>query len=58
MWTIFYLVSASLILGIAAWFLFIWATKSGQFEDLEGMKYRILDDDDEKFNKIEQKKIK
>lgn len=25
---------------------FIWATKTGQFEDLEGAKYRILYDDE------------
>lgn len=56
MWTIFYLVSASLVLGVGAWFLFIWAAKSGQFEDLEGTKYRILDDDDEKNQFFEQKK--
>ncbi len=25
---------------------FVWAAKSGQFEDLEGAKYRILYDDE------------
>lgn len=25
---------------------FIWATKTGQFEDMEGAKYRILYDDE------------
>jgi len=29
-------------LGLAA---FLWALKSGQFEDLEGAQYRSLDDD-------------
>ncbi len=31
-------------LGIAA---FLWAVKSGQFEDLEGPAHRILFDDDD-----------
>lgn len=25
---------------------FVWAAKTGQFEDMEGAKYRILYDDD------------
>lgn len=47
MWTIFLLVFLTLIVGAGAWFLFIWAVKSGQFDDPEGPKYRMLDDDDE-----------
>lgn len=34
------------MLGIAAWLLFMWAAKSGQYEDPEGPKYRMLEDDD------------
>lgn len=34
------------ILGAAAW-LFIWAVRSGQYDDLEGPAYRILMDDDD-----------
>ncbi|HXW68887.1 MAG TPA: cbb3-type cytochrome oxidase assembly protein CcoS [Dissulfurispiraceae bacterium] len=48
MWTLFLLISLSIILGIGAWLLFMWAVKSGQYEDPEGPKYRMLDDDDEK----------
>jgi cbb3-type cytochrome oxidase maturation protein len=33
------------ILGVAIW-AFVWAVKSGQFEDLEGPAHRILMDDD------------
>ena len=33
-----------LIIGIWA---FIWATRSGQFDDLEGPAYRIIMDDDD-----------
>lgn len=34
------------ILGAAIW-LFIWAVRSGQYDDLEGPAYRILMDDDD-----------
>ncbi|KPK03010.1 MAG: cytochrome C oxidase Cbb3 [Nitrospira bacterium SG8_35_4] len=46
MWTIFFLIFIALITGIVSWLLFLWAVKSGQFNDLEGPKYRMLDDDD------------
>ena len=49
--SIFFLLGIGLIIGIAAWFLFIWAVRSGQFDDTEAPKYRMLDDDDEKQNK-------
>ncbi|NMW19165.1 MAG: cbb3-type cytochrome oxidase assembly protein CcoS [Chlorobiaceae bacterium] len=45
--SIFYLIGIGLFVGVAAWFLFIWAVKSGQFDDPEAPKYRMLDDDDE-----------
>ena len=45
--TTFYLIGIGMFVGIAAWFLFIWAVKSGQFDDPEAPKYRMLDDDDE-----------
>ncbi len=35
----------SLFMGIAAWLVFIWAVKKGEFDDMEGPKYRMLDDD-------------
>ena len=37
----------SLFMGIAAWLVFIWAVKKGEFDDMEGPKYRMLDDDPE-----------
>ncbi len=36
---------AILLAGVIVW-LFFWAVKSGQFEDLEGPAHRILMDDD------------
>ena len=45
-WTAVMLLFFSLFLGIAAWLFFVWGVKSGQFDDIEGPKYRIFDDDD------------
>ncbi len=42
------LIILMLCAGIAAWLLFLWAIKSGQYDDIEGPKYRMLDDDDGK----------
>jgi cbb3-type cytochrome oxidase maturation protein len=41
------LILLSLALGVAAWLLFMWTVKSGQYDDPEGPKYRMMDDDDE-----------
>jgi len=44
---LFLLIPISLvIMGIAIW-VFLWAIRSGQFEDLEGPAHRILMDDDD-----------
>ena len=43
-----YLIPIALILGLIGLGGFIWSIKSGQFEDLDGAAYRILNDDDEK----------
>jgi cbb3-type cytochrome oxidase maturation protein len=48
MWSIFILIFLTLCAGAAGWLLFIWAVKSGQYDDVEGPKYRMLDDEDEK----------
>jgi len=45
-WTVVLLLFFSLLLGLGAWFLFMWGVKSGQFDDVEGPKYRMFDDDD------------
>ncbi|MDI6802202.1 MAG: cbb3-type cytochrome oxidase assembly protein CcoS [Thermodesulfovibrionales bacterium] len=47
MWTILILIPLTILLGIAAWLIFMWAVRSGQYEDIEGPKYRMLDDEDE-----------
>jgi cbb3-type cytochrome oxidase maturation protein len=48
MWTLYLLILVTLLLGAAAYLLFLWSVKRGQYDDVEGPKYRILDDDDEK----------
>ncbi len=41
------MIIVALVLGVAAWLIFVWAVKSGQYDDPEGAKYRMLEDDDE-----------
>lgn len=45
--SILVLIILSFFLGTAAWLFFVWAVKKGSFDDMEGPKYRMLDDDDE-----------
>jgi cbb3-type cytochrome oxidase maturation protein len=45
MWTLGFLIVLSLSLGVGAWLLFVWSVKSGQYDDPEGPKYRMLEDD-------------
>ncbi len=47
MWSIFFLIIVALVLGLASWLIFLWAVKSGQYDDPEGAKYRMLEDEDE-----------
>lgn len=42
-----YLIPVALLLGGLGLAAFLWALKSGQYEDLEGAASRILFDDDE-----------
>lgn len=41
-----YLIPIALLLGLIGLGAFLWALKSGQFEDLDGAANRILFDDD------------
>lgn len=41
------LIVISLALGLLAWLGFLWSVRSGQYEDPEGPKYRMLDDDED-----------
>lgn len=41
-----YLLPAALGLGLMGLFAFLWALKSGQYNDVEGAALRVLSDDD------------
>ena len=47
MTALLYLVPAALFLGLLGLGAFLWALKSGQFEDLDGAAERILIDEDD-----------
>ena len=42
-----YLVPVALLLGLTGLIAFLWALRSGQYEDLDGAAERILFDDDD-----------
>lgn len=44
--SLFVLILLSLVVGISAFFWFIFSSKKEHFDDIEGPKYRMLDDDD------------
>lgn len=41
------LIVLSLFLGTGVWLVFLWAVRRGEFDDVEGPKHRMLEDDDE-----------
>jgi cbb3-type cytochrome oxidase maturation protein len=43
---ILWLIPAALGLGLVALMAFLWALRSGQYEDLDGAAQRVLGDDD------------
>ncbi|AJD46102.1 cbb3-type cytochrome oxidase assembly protein CcoS [Rhizobium sp. SEMIA 4085] len=43
-----YLIPIALFMGGLGLFGFLWSLKNGQYDDLEGASWRILDDEDEK----------
>lgn len=42
-----FLIPIALFLGALGLVAFLWSIKSGQYDDLEGAAYRILDDEDD-----------
>ncbi len=46
-----YLIPIAVLLGLLGLAAFLWALKSGQFDDLDGAASRILFDDDPPENK-------
>lgn len=45
--SILILIILSLCVGTGAWLFFVFTVKRGDFDDVEGPKYRMLDDDDD-----------
>jgi len=45
------LIPAALSLGLLGLLAFLWALRSGQFDDLDGAAQRILFDDDDRQDK-------
>ena len=48
MWSVLLLIFLTFCIGLAAWLIFLWAVKSGQYDDVEGPKYRMMDDEEKK----------
>ena len=40
------LIPIALVMGVGALLAFLWALRSGQYEDMDGASQRILDSDD------------
>lgn len=47
MTVLLYLIPIALFLGLLGLAGFLWALRSGQFDDLDGAAYRILFDDED-----------
>ncbi|MFA5516133.1 MAG: cbb3-type cytochrome oxidase assembly protein CcoS [Desulfuromonadales bacterium] len=39
------LIILSLFLGAGVWLVFLWAVRKGEFDDMEGPKHRMLEED-------------
>lgn len=48
------LIFLSFCIGTGVWLFFLYAVKKGEFDDIEGPKYRMLDEDDEDENHPDQ----
>jgi cbb3-type cytochrome oxidase maturation protein len=40
------LIILSFFLGLGAWLVFLWAVRRGEFDDSEGPKHRMLEEED------------
>lgn len=52
--SLYILIPISIILAFLIGFAFWWASKNGQFDDLEGPAHRILMDDDDTSHQLNQ----
>lgn len=44
LWTLLLEIGLALLLAGGGWLLYLWAVRSGQYDDPEGPKYRLFDD--------------
>ncbi len=51
--SILILIFLSFCIGTGVWLFFISAVKKGAFDDIEGPKYRMLDDDEDDDNQTQ-----
>lgn len=49
-----YMIPLALLLGLIGLTGFVWALKSGQFEDLEGAGHRVLISDEEEPSELSE----
>jgi cbb3-type cytochrome oxidase maturation protein len=49
---IYGLIPSMLIVGLIAVIIIIWAAKSGQYDDMDGAAYRILNDDEPESDQV------
>lgn len=52
------LIFLSFCIGTGVWLFFLYAVKKGEFDDVEGPKYRMLDEDEEEMEEIEDEENK
>ena len=52
---LFLLIPVSVVFVLVIAGVFVWAVKSGQFEDMDGPAYRVLMDDDKPVSKAPAK---
>lgn len=45
---LFFLIPIALFMGFAGLMAFLWSLKSGQYEDLDGAAWRVIQDDESK----------
>lgn len=49
------LIFLMLCAGFAGWLFFLWAVKSGQYDDVERPKYRMLEDEKDEIKEKKEK---
>ncbi|PZP50689.1 MAG: cbb3-type cytochrome oxidase assembly protein CcoS [Agrobacterium fabrum] len=43
-----YLIPVALFLGALGLFAFLWSVRSGQYDDMDGAAWRVIDDGDDR----------